>query len=515
MIAMVKKREDRGKVKKSAEKPEYKLDGDYFSPIKSYHDITIENIRSSIVNSRYVQILLFLTIIGGFLRFYNLGYNSLWLDEATTYGVSQGSFFEIWQTSVTGEFHPPLFHWIVHFMLYFGHSEIVLRAVPALLGTLAIPVFYLIGREFRDKNVGIISAALLTVSYFGIHYSQEARAYSMVLFFSSLTILFYLWALRMDKISHWVLFGLFSALAVWTHYYVLIALGVIYLHAIISFWDRLKKNIREAKNLLIALCVMTVFILPLLVIVVDRYFILSASSPTYGVLGPILIQETIIRFSGGYAQLSWLIAAVYFMLMLAGITCLYYEDRNKCLFSGMYLILPLVISILLSSKMTMNPRYLIFLLPVYFALIAMSYPLVFRLIPHRKLLYAIIILIFAINVPLLTGYYSTFTKEDWRGFAGFLESKTQDGDLVVLVPGYMAQPLNYYYSNTTDKTIETGVYTGKELDALYNTKGARSMFVIVTGDITAANPEGDAISWLTGHTKMLQQNTGIYLLVAG
>lgn len=511
---MAKKREDRGKGKKSAGVSECNLDGDYISPIQSFRDLTVENVRSSIVKSRYIQILILLTIVGGFLRFYNLGYNSLWLDEATTYGVSQGSFGEIWQTSVTGEFHPPLFHWIVHLMLTFGHSEIVLRAVPAFLGTLVIPVFYLIGKEYRDKNVGLISAALLTVSYFGIFYSQEARAYSVVLFVFSLAILFYLRALRTDKKFHWVLFALFSALAVWIHYYVLIALGVIYLHAIISFAGRLRRDVREGKNLLIALCVMTVLILPLLLIVVERYFKLSSSPPTYGVLGPILIQETIVRFSGGYSSFAWLIGILYFVLTVAGLAFLYFENRNKCLFSGIYLILPLVISILLSSKITMNPRYLIFLLPVFYALIAMSFPLMFRLIPNRKFLYAVLILIVAINVPLLAGYYTSFTKEDWRGFAGAVQSTTQDGDLVVLVPGYMSQPFNFYYSNVTDKTIESGASTGKELDTINAGKGNSTAYFIVTGDISAANPNGDAIAWLNDHTTPLGQDTGIYLFVA-
>ena len=399
-------------------------------------------------------------------------------------------------------------------MLTFGHSEIVLRAVPALLGVLVIPVFYLVGKEFRDKNVGIISATLLTVSYFGIYYSQEARAYSAVLFVFSLAVLFYLMALRTDKIAHWVLFALLSALAVWLHYYVLIALGVIYLHAIISFAARLKRDVREGKNLLIALCVMTVLILPLILVVVERYFALSSSAPTYGVLGPILIQETIVEFSGGFTPLAWLIAIIYFVLMVVGLTFLFSEDRNKCLFSGMYLILPLVISIFLSSKITMNPRYIIYLLPVFYALIAMSYPLLFRLIPNRKTLYAVLILIVAINVPLLAGYYTTFTKEDWRGFAGAVQSTTRDGDLVVLVPGYMAQPFNFYYSNITDKTLQSGAYTGKELDAISSRKGNSSAYFVVTGDISAANPDGDAVAWLKDHTTLLGQDTGIYLFVA-
>ncbi len=103
-----------------------------------------------------------------------------------------------------------------------------------LLGILTIPVFYLIGKEFHDKNVGIISAALLTFSYFGIYYSQEAYSYSMVLFVFSLVILFYLLALRTDDITYWVLFGIISAIAFWTHYYVFVGLGVIYLHAVIT-----------------------------------------------------------------------------------------------------------------------------------------------------------------------------------------------------------------------------------------------------------------------------------------
>jgi hypothetical protein len=180
----------------------------------------------------------------------------------------------------------------------------------------------------------------------------------------------------------------------------------------------------------------------------------------------------------------------------------------------MFLTLPLVMSVLISSKMTMNPRYLIYLLPVYFAILAMSYPLVFRLIPNTKLLYVAVILIAVINAPLLAEYYSTFTKEDWRGLAGIVQSKTQDGDLIVLVPNYVALPFDYYYSNTTDKTFEYGASDSRELEKIYQLKGNNSIFYIVTGDISAANTKGDALAWLTEKTKPESVHTGIYLLVS-
>jgi 4-amino-4-deoxy-L-arabinose transferase-like glycosyltransferase len=399
-------------------------------------------------------------------------------------------------------------------MLVFGQSEFVLRTAPALLGILTIPVFYLIGKEFHDKNVGIISAALLTFSYFGIFYSQEAYSYSMVLFVFSLAILFYLLSLRTDKITYWVLFGIISAIAFWTHYYVFVGLGVIYLHAIITLKNRLKKGISAGKNLLLAFSAMTIIILPLLFIVGERFFRLTGAPPTYGVLGPILIQETIIRFSGGYSSLNGIITIIYLVLLVAGVVYLYTMDKNKCLFSAMFLILPIVVSVFISSKMTMNPRYLIYLLPVYLTLVAMSYPIMFRLIPNRNLLYLVVILIGVMNAPLLAEYYTNYTKEDWRGFAGIVQSKTQDGDVIVLVPSYMSAPLNYYYSNLTDKTFEYGAYNSTDLENINLLKGNSSIFYVVTGDISAANPQGDALAWLTKNTRLDTTHTGIYLLAS-
>jgi hypothetical protein len=257
---------------------------------------------------------------------------------------------------------------------------------------------------------------------------------------------------------------------------------------------------------------MMVLILPLVFVVFERYHTLTASPPTYGVLGPVLIQETFIRFSGGYSPLSWAIAPVYIGLMFGGLVLLYLEDRNKCLFSAMYLVLPLIISVIISSRMTMNPRYLIYLLPVYFVLVATSYPLIFRFIPDRKLLYAVVILIVAINAPLLTEYYSSFTKEDWRGFSHIVQNVTRDGDLIVVIPGYIQQPFSYYYDNATDKTVQLGGYNSTELENIYRLKGNNSIFYVVTGDISAANPNGDALAWLTEKSRLETQHTGIYLL---
>ena len=106
MIAMAKKREDREKGKKTGGDTECNLDGDYISPIQSFRDITVENVKSMIVHSRYAQSLIILSFIGLVLRFYNLGFNSLWLDEASTNAYALMSIPDIWKTTAGGSSTP-------------------------------------------------------------------------------------------------------------------------------------------------------------------------------------------------------------------------------------------------------------------------------------------------------------------------------------------------------------------------------------------------------------------------
>ena len=266
------------------------LDGGYSTPVKSLRDISAENIKSVLVNSRYAQSLVGLTIIGVFLRFYNLGFNSLWLDEASTYGFAVKSFPEIWQATSAGEFNPPLFYWVEHVMLMFGNNEVVLRFVPALLGVLTIPLVYFFGKEFIDRNVGIIAAAAFAVSPFLIFYSQEARAYSMMLFFVAFAMVFYLKALKINDITNWALFGVMSALAFWAHFYAFPIIAALFIYALALRIRDIHKGIQGLKMIIIAAVVFVILCLPLILVTVQLFFVRSASAPTFGIQGLSLIH---------------------------------------------------------------------------------------------------------------------------------------------------------------------------------------------------------------------------------
>jgi len=510
MIAMAKKREDREKGKKTRADAKRDLDAEFKSPIRSFSDLSPANIREALSGSRYLQILLSLTVIGAILRFYNLGFNSLWLDEATTRNIALRSLPDIWQTTTGGEFNPPLFYWVEHFMLTLGNSEVILRFVPALLGILTIPLVYCIGREFMDRNTGILAAAAVAFSPFLIYYSQEARAYAMMLFFVALSMVFYLKALKSNDLVNWGMFGLFSALAFWSHFYALVITGALFLYALYDLFPRIRNNPVAAKPLVCSGAIFAIVGLPLILVTVQLFAKRSASAPTFGIQGPGLIIAT-------FSQISGSDLAMYFLgiLFLAGIVQAFLIDRNKGIFLVTLMVMTFVISDVLSYKIPMQPRYLIFLAIVYFIAIALCYRPLYALIRSPGVVYGFMALLIVINALMLVPYYSTYSKEDWRGFAGGLAQLTRPGDFVVVVPGYVSQPLDYYYSNATDRTIEVGADNGTQLAEINAGRNNNTVFYVVTGDISAANPGGDAIAWLENNTKSRGSTTGIYLLTSG
>jgi Predicted membrane protein len=488
------------------------LDNGYVSPVASFRDITLENIRSLITKSRYIQILIVLTIAGFFLRFYNLGYNSLWLDEATTYTYSSASFAGIWGLTAGGEFNPPLFYWIEHVMLVFGNSEAILRFVPALLGVLSIPVFYLVGKEFLDRNTGIIAAAACAVSPFLIYYSQEARAYAVMLFFVAIAMLFFLKAMKSGSWIQWVLFGVFSALAFWTHFYAFVMIAALVLYALIVWAPKIRTELNNLKMLIAGVIVFVILTLPLILVTIGLFATRTASAPTYGIQGLTLIPETFSQISG----FNELVMVLFLVLFAIGIVQAFLIDKNKGIFLLLLTILTFVISFILSFKMPMLPRYLIFLTLVFFIGIAVSYRTLYSLWRNRAVVYCFIVLFCILGGASLaaSGYYTGYSKEDWRGFSQALTERTSPGDLVVTVPAYMATPLDYYYSSSKDNTRESGATTGKDLEKVYTGRGNSTVFFVVTSDISAADPNGDAVLWLKNNTKFAGQDTGIYLFTS-
>ncbi|WP_328585625.1 hypothetical protein [Methanoculleus horonobensis] len=330
-----------------------------------------------------------------------------------------------------------------------------------------------------------------------------------MLFFFSLALLFYVRASRSNETRSWALFGLFSAVAFWMHFYAVVPVAVLVLHALVARAGEIRRDPRSARNLAIGLGAFIVAALPLLIVTIGLFLIRTSSAPTYGIQGTDVVYQTLQQLSG----FSDIILVPFIILFLVGVILTWREDRNGALLLVFMMVLPLAASLILSSRMPMIPRYLIYLLPVYFIGIASAYPGLHALVKDRRAVYLAIAAAFLVSAPFLATYYTTPQKNDWRGFSADLSGVTEESDLVVVLPPYMAQPLDYYYRNATDGTLELGANTGEDLETIREQYPDRRAFYIVTTDILAVDPTGDALGWLDKNTEFAGQRMGIYLFV--
>ena len=262
-------------------------------------------------------------------------------------------------------------------MLLFGNSEVVLRFIPALLGVLTIPLIYLVGKEFMDRNTGIIAAAAFTFSPFLIFYSQEARAYSMMLFFVTFSMVFYFRALKSNDI--------------WTGH-----CSVFFLHLrsgpIFTRWSssghsscmhsmncypKIKSSLSAARPLACSRVSFSGSSVSRSSLSLSSFFEADGICTNIRDPGPGSIIADICTRSSGSMKLQCISSLILF---IAGIVQAFLLDKNKGIFLVTLTLLTFVISNFLSYRIPMQPRYLIFLAIVYFIAIALSYRLLFTLI---------------------------------------------------------------------------------------------------------------------------------------
>jgi uncharacterized membrane protein len=168
----------------------------------------------------HVWALAGLTLLAAGLRFATIASQSYWADEALTVHEVQMPFASMLSAVTHAETTPPLYFILAWAWAHlFGTGEAALRSLSALLGVIVIPLTYLCGRELVSRRAGLIAAAFAAVNPFLIWYSQEARAYMLVIVLTGAS---FLWFIRTERdpsrrnVGWWTIF---SALALATHFF--------------------------------------------------------------------------------------------------------------------------------------------------------------------------------------------------------------------------------------------------------------------------------------------------------
>ncbi len=133
--------------------------------------------------------VIFITLVGGFLRILLLGTKGMWLDETFSVWLASHSVPDMLQWMVKIDQHPPLYYLLLHnWMAHYGDTPYYVRLLSALFGMATIPVIYMIGKRVSGALVGLVAAVFMTFSPFNIYYAQETRMYTLLTFNAAMAI---------------------------------------------------------------------------------------------------------------------------------------------------------------------------------------------------------------------------------------------------------------------------------------------------------------------------------------
>ncbi|MDQ7025284.1 MAG: glycosyltransferase family 39 protein [Anaerolineae bacterium] len=144
-----------------------------------------------------------LLLIAAFVRFHNLGVQSLWYDEGVAYGHSQRNLFEMIPLLRNNVHVPAYFASLSLWEDFVGSTEFGLRSYSVLWSILGVAATYALGKRLFSPIAGMSAAAFVILNTFSIYYAQETRMYAMMA--------------TIGALSMWVFAGLWQRLLMPSH----------------------------------------------------------------------------------------------------------------------------------------------------------------------------------------------------------------------------------------------------------------------------------------------------------
>ena len=151
------------------------------------------------------------------LRLYGLN-DGLWLDEIEVYVTPFKMPFGEIVSSYKNENQHILYSLPAHaFFLVFGDSGWSLRLPAVLFGVGSLWAVYALGCQLASKGEALLAVALLAFSYHHIWFSQNARGYTGLLFFATISSVLFVRGLRGTRPHGWLPYAVTVALGAYTH----------------------------------------------------------------------------------------------------------------------------------------------------------------------------------------------------------------------------------------------------------------------------------------------------------
>jgi hypothetical protein len=162
--------------------------------------------------------MLLIIVLGTVLRLIFISKpEGLWNDEYVSWSIASVPLGKGFINAVFSQCHMPFYYLYLKFFMLLGDNDTFLRLTSVFAGILSIIGMYLVGKEFKDEQLGVLCAFVAALSSFLIYFSQEVRFYEILFFFSSLSLLFTLKICRDITKKNLVGYLLSNLLIMFTH----------------------------------------------------------------------------------------------------------------------------------------------------------------------------------------------------------------------------------------------------------------------------------------------------------
>jgi len=422
------------------------------------------------------SILVLLTISSLVLRVINLNHG-IWYDEILTLvKFVRPSLMEILTTYPSENQH--MFYSVLSHLSVsiFGEHIWSLRLPAVIFGTLSIPALYYLGSLVTSRRESLLAATLLMVSYHHIWFSQNARGYSGLLFWTILSTYLFIRGLKENRKGIWIAFAIVNSLGIYTHLTMLFVatsqfLCYVYFGIIKQRYDSF--NRLHFKNVILygfgLSAIITVLIyFPILPdmfhhIMVEKKKVASEwTNPLWSLF------ETLRGLSSGFGKM---ILGAIGAIALFGAGFLSYFRKYK-IFIFLFL-LPAILGLAALVLMQHNiwPRFFFFLFGFILLFVVRGAMVISTVVINRitasnsKAAYGklsgtvVVFLLIVASVISLRYVYSP--KQDYEGVIHYFNSNNIDTDAKILTVGMTVFPFSEYY-----KTDWTAIETAGELNRI-------------------------------------------------
>jgi uncharacterized membrane protein len=395
-----------------------------------------------------------LTALAAALRLYRLDTN-LWYDEIVTLLIGVRPPLSDILTHFPGNNHHPLYSVLAHVSVQaLGESPWTMRLPSAIFGIAAIPALYVLGTLVTTRLESLMAASILTVSYHHIWFSQNARGYTLLLFFVLVSTTFLLRWLARGRASDLVLYVVTTALGAYTHLtMVLVAIT----HAGVTAWELIVRrhpvrgDLTRAATAFAGAGLLTIALYAPMLVDVQAFFTTERAAANEVATPLWALVEALRGLRIGFGTV-W---GLTFGALIFGAGVWDYFKRNSAALFLFLLPVPVTLVLAVAMGRPIFPRFVLFamgfvlLITVRGASVAGTW--VARQVHTRISPEAmgtatagvLTLAIVAVSIRSLP-YGYRFPKQDYEQAVAFVENSAKGGDLVAVVGVTGSIPIRDY-----------------------------------------------------------------------